>query len=197
MPDRREAGVQTTSSVRAVAGFAVTMQAIADDVERTFGALTAAQLNWKPSPQVWSIAQCLDHLMASNSTYMPIVELVLAGQKPTSIWQAVPLLPRMWGKLLIRQLSPENKRKTRTVRVFEPSSSPLGADIVARFVAHQQDMIRLIERTAQLDLEHIIITSPALGFVTYSLRDAYEIIVVHEQRHVLQAKRLLLDAETH
>jgi hypothetical protein len=189
--------VETTSSAKAVAGFAATLQAIAEDVQHTFGALTVAQLNWKPAPQVWSIAQCLDHLITSNSTYMPIVELVLAGQKPTSFWQAVPLLPRMWGRLLIKQLAPDNTRKSKTVEVFEPSSSPIGPDIVARFAAHQQQVISMMERTAQLDLEHIIITSPALGFVTYSLRDAYEIVVVHEQRHVLQAKRLLPDAQKH
>jgi len=41
-----------------------------------------------------------------------------------------------------------------------------------------------------LDLEKIVITSPALGAITYSLMDAYRIIVVHEHRHFQQAKRV-------
>jgi hypothetical protein len=41
-------------------------------------------------------------------------------------------------------------------------------------------------------VEKIVVTSPAVsaGFVTYSLLDAYRIIVVHEQRHFQQAKRV-------
>jgi hypothetical protein len=31
---------------------------IADDAQLTFGNLTAQQLNWKPSTEVWSIGQC-------------------------------------------------------------------------------------------------------------------------------------------
>jgi hypothetical protein len=45
--------------------------------------------------------------------------------------------------------------------------------------------------TSHLDLERIVITSPALSIVTYSLMDAYRVIVVHEKRHVLQAKRVM------
>ena len=45
-------------------------------------------------------------------------------------------------------------------------------------------------RTEHLDLEKIVITSPAAGVVIYSLMDAYRLIVVHEQRHFQQAKRV-------
>ena len=180
-----------TSNEGTVARLVASLHAITADVQQTFGALTAAQLNWKPAPQVWSIGQCIEHLITTNSTYFPTIEMVLAGQKPASIWQKIPWLPRMWGRLLIRQLSPEATRKTRTAKVFEPSGRAVGTDIIPRFVTHQQQVMGLLERTARLDLEHIVITSPAISFVTYSLRDAYEIIVVHEQRHVLQAKRLL------
>jgi len=45
-----------------------------------------------------------------------------------------------------------------------------------------------------LDLEKIVITSPVAAAVTYSLMDAYRIIVVHEARHFQQAKRLTEEA---
>lgn len=40
-------------------------------------------------------------------------------------------------------------------------------------------------------IERTIITSPALNFVTYSLMDAYRILVVHERRHFQQARRVI------
>jgi sulfite reductase beta subunit-like hemoprotein len=41
-----------------------------------------------------------------------------------------------------------------------------------------------------LDLEKIVITSPVAAAITYSLMDAYRLIVVHEQRHFQQARRV-------
>jgi hypothetical protein len=47
-----------------------------------------------------------------------------------------------------------------------------------------------MKSTSDLDLEKIIVTSPAASFIAYSLMDAYRIIVVHEKRHLQQAKRV-------
>lgn len=48
-----------------------------------------------------------------------------------------------------------------------------------------------MKSTEHLDLEKIVISSPVTSAVTYSLMDAYRIIVVHEQRHFQQAKRVI------
>jgi len=47
-----------------------------------------------------------------------------------------------------------------------------------------------MKATEHLDLERIIISSPVTSVVTYSLMDAYRVIVVHEHRHFQQAKRV-------
>src|SRR5688500_20391303 len=62
---------------------------IANDARRVFGGLTKEQLNWKPSAERWSVAQCFDHLITTNSGYLPIVDDVLAGQKKSSVWQKI------------------------------------------------------------------------------------------------------------
>ena len=48
-----------------------------------------------------------------------------------------------------------------------------------------------MEASRGVDLEGITITSPVSSFITYSLMDAYRIVVVHEQNHFVQAKRML------
>ena len=47
-----------------------------------------------------------------------------------------------------------------------------------------------MKATEDLDVEKIIISSPVTKLVTYSLMDAYRIIITHEQRHLLQAKKV-------
>src|SRR5687768_7268766 len=87
------------------------MTSLAEDAEITFGDLTAQQLNWKPTPDVWSIGQCFDHLITSNKTYIPEIEQVLLGKKKSTFWEAIPLLPNLSGRLLIKYLSPQSTRK--------------------------------------------------------------------------------------
>jgi len=59
-----------------------------------------------------------------------------------------------------------------------------------RFIDQQNQVIRYMKSTEDLDAEKIIISSPVTNLVTYSLMDAYRIIITHEKRHLLQAKRV-------
>lgn len=130
-------------------------------------------------------------MITANKAYIPIIEQTLTGKKQSTLWENIPLLPRLYGKLLIKYLSPQSTRKLKAPEVFKPASSSIDADIIGRFIELQKQMMLLMKRTEGFNLSRIKITSPALRFVTYSLIDGYEIIVVHEKRHVQQAERVL------
>ena len=163
---------------------------IANETKSTFGHLKPSQLNWKPGPDRWSVAQCFDHLLNSNEGYFPVIEDVLAGKKRT-LWERMPLLPGLAGKLLIKSLDPANTRKLKAPKRFEPAQSDIKGSVINDFVDQQGRIVEKMKATEDLDLEKIVITSPALAAMTYSLMDAYRIIVVHEQRHFQQAKRVM------
>ena len=167
-----------------------TINTITNEVKANFGKLSAQQLNWKPSVNEWGVAQCFDHLVTTNATYFPIFELVKNGEKKSTLWESIPWLPALWGKLLIHQLGPVYTRKMKAPKVFRPSSSAIDEDMVQRFIDQQNQLVTYIKAIENLDAEKTIITSPASKIVTYSVMDAYRIIVVHEQRHILQAKRV-------
>ena len=162
---------------------------VASDTKPTFGHLTASQLNWKPSADRWSVAQCFDHLLTTNKGYFPIIESVLAGKKQT-FWESMPVLPGLAGKLLIKSLDPASTRKLKAPKRFEPAQSDVSSSVISDFIDQQEKLIEKMRATQHLDLEKIIITSPAAAAITYSMMDAYRIIVVHEQRHFQQAKRV-------
>jgi hypothetical protein len=162
---------------------------VAADTKSTFGNLSPSQLNWKPSAERWSVGQCFDHLINSNKGYLPIVDDVLKGRKQ-SVWERMPLLPGLAGKLLIKSLNPASTRRIKAPKRFEPAQSDINASVIDDFVDQQTRIAEKMKSTEHLDLEKIVITSPALGAVTYSLMDAYRIIVVHEHRHFQQAKRV-------
>jgi hypothetical protein len=163
---------------------------VADEIARRFGPLSAVQVNWKPARDEWSIAQCLDHLVVSERPFVPIFEEIQAGRRRVRLRERVPLLPRLFGTLLINALRPDTGRKMRARPAFLPSGSDLPAGIVSTFLEQQERLRRLMTASRALDLDGIVVTSPVVGLITYSLMDAYRIVVVHEQHHLVQAMRV-------
>ena len=170
-------------------GLITAAESVANEAKNTFGRLTSAQLNWKPSAERWSVGQCFDHLLSSNKGYFPIIDSVLAGQRQT-FWQSVPVLPGVWGKLLIKSLDPVKGRKLKAPKNFQPARSDISGSVIDDFVTQQATVVEKMKATEHLDLERVIISSPVTSVVTYSLMDAYRVIVVHEHRHFQQAKRV-------
>jgi hypothetical protein len=164
---------------------------VAVETNRVFGRLSGEQVNWKPGENEWSIGQCFDHLIVSNRPFEPIFEEILAGRRRRRLWERVPLLPGVFGGLIIDALRPDSGRKVKARPAFYPSSSHIDPAIMTTFLAQQERLLRLMEASRGLDLEAITITSPVARIITYTLLDACRIIVVHEQNHFVQATRVM------
>jgi hypothetical protein len=165
---------------------------LADETKSAFGPLSPSQLNWKPSANRWSVAQCFDHLLTTNQGYFPVIDDVLAGKKRV-FWERVPLLPKLAGRFFIKVLDPASTRKLRAPKGFQPTQSDIPKSVIGEFIDQQQQLMEKMRASEHLALEKIVITSPIAAVITYSLMDAYRIIVVHQQRHFLQAKRVTQD----
>jgi hypothetical protein len=168
--------------------------ATAGNVERVFGGLRAEQLNWKPNEKSWSIAQCLEHLIITNELEFPAIENALKENYKNPFWSKIPFLSDVCGKAAIYLFKPQNPRKFKAPKSFQPSQSQISETIVPEFVAHQQELVEIFERSRDLDLRKTKIISPISDFITYSLKDAFQVLTVHEQRHFQQAERVLKEA---
>jgi hypothetical protein len=164
---------------------------VADETRRAFGHLSAAELNWKPDEGEWSIAQCYEHLVLSNRPFVPILERTIRAPRRPTLWERTPVLPGLFGRMLIRALRPDSGWKARARPAFLPSASAIEAGVIGRFLDLQDRLMQLLEATRHLDLDGLVITSPVSPIITYSLMDACRIIVVHEQNHFVQARRLV------
>lgn len=156
-----------------------------------FGALDYAKFNWSPGPDKWSIGQCLDHLVKGNDPYFAIFDSLANGTHQTTIWQRLPLLPAFWGWALYNTIKPENTRKAKAPKIFQPSLSDVPLSRLDDFCRQQTRLMDAMNKLKHLDLETTIITSPVATFITYSLWDTFEILVAHEERHLNQAERVL------
>jgi hypothetical protein len=174
-----------------LAALAAQARATSAHVQARFGPLTAAQLNWKPAPDRWSVGQCLEHILTSDGKYFPTFETVRQGRYRKTVWQRMPGLPAFFGRMLIKTIDPANTRKSKAPAVFAPTTSEVSTDIVRRFGEQQARLVEYLETGPTLDLDGTIIASPVTPIVTYSLFDAFRILVRHAQRHVQQADRVV------
>ena len=180
----------TSNQGEHLSGLISAANAINDETLAGFSDLTTQQLNWKPSADQWSVAQCFDHLVTANEAFFQIFEKVLSGEKENTFWESLPWLPAFWGKMVIKAVAPESTRRLKAPKIFQPSSSSVDGAIIRRFIDQQDRVIRYIRATEDLDLEKIKISSPVTNLITYSLMDAYRIIITYEKRHFLQAMRV-------
>ncbi len=168
-----------------------TLDEIAKQVQLHFGNMDTAALNWKPSPDAWSIAQVLDHIMVSDSTYYPQFDALLAGTHRQTWYMKIRFISRFWGARLIKDAGPVISKKFKNPAVFSPSQSALPADILNRFAAHQKQMKEYFMKLQSFDPQITILYSPVTKLITYNLADLFQILLGHQQRHIGQALRVL------
>lgn len=169
-----------------------TLQEVTTEARAAFGNLSAEELNRKPLDGGWSVAQCLDHLITINTLYFPLLDSMRSGPPTPTTWERFSPLSGIFGRLLIKTLSPDSTRKVKTARKAHPSASAIDAGIIDRFTDHQDALIQRVRGVSPgVNHEKTIVTSPLAGFVTYSLADCLTLLAVHEQRHLAQAKRVL------
>ena len=158
---------------------------------QSFSSLSPHQLNWKPTPSIWSIAENIEHLIVVNGSYFPLLENVKNGLYKKPMVALIPGYARMIGKIVLKAVEPERKKKMKTFPVWEPKKSQITEQILEQFAEHQDSLKKFIQNHAELVDRNIIISSPVNRNVVYHLPVAFEIIVTHELRHYHQAKEVM------
>jgi len=166
-------------------------ETIIGDARTLFDPLDERQLNWKPAADSWSVAQCLEHLISINREYFPVFDRILKGDYRKTLLHRLPFLSVMFGRMMVKALSPNSHQKFKAPSSARPSSSSFGPQVVGRFITHQRETLAKMKSLQEYDLAKIVITSPFASVVVYSLLDTFRLIVAHERRHFAQAQRVM------
>jgi len=163
-----------------------------NDVARAVaGDLTETQLNWKPSPGQWSVAQCLEHLAVATQGFDRYFSAALTRAKSKSPNTNPPAYkPTRMGGWLAKHVAPESPRKLRAPKMFRPADASTIQGSLQIFLAEQQKFIDFVGQCQDLDYNKTRIRSPVTPLIRYSLADAFVITVLHAQRHLAQARRV-------
>jgi hypothetical protein len=152
--------------------------------------LSESQLNWTPSPERWSVAQCLDHLAVTGGQFKNYFSGAIAqGREKWPTTAPVAYKPSFVGAWLIKQVVPEATRKVTAPKVFRPSTSAI-ADPLGKFLNQQEDFLSFVTQAEGVDYNKVRLRSPVTPLMRYSLADAFVVTVVHGWRHLEQARRV-------
>ena len=95
-----------------------------------------------------------------------------------------------YGVSIHEFLTEQTQKKIKTFPIWEPEQLEETPNILNRFLQHQSALIVEFEACASLLPQNPVLYSPASKMIFYHLGTAFEIILSHEKRHLLQAERL-------
>jgi hypothetical protein len=165
------------------------LQAVSEDTQKTFGNLSAEQINWKPGADGWSVGQCFEHLIKTNESFYGELEKIAGGSRKNSFLEKYSPLSSFFGNLLVNSLKKDTRKfKAPSQKIVPPSE--IDRNIIEIFASHQAELIGKIKSTENSDWQKIKITSPFMKLMTYKLADGFRVVVEHEKRHLRQATRV-------
>lgn len=166
---------------------------ISEVVEARFLPLTNQQLNSTVLPG-WSIAQCIEHLNRYNNFYLPEImsavdssQQYLADHEITSTWI---------GRKSIAMMNPSNTKKQSTFKRMNPESSVFDKSVLTEFLQHQRDIMTILNKAQGVNVNAKKVPVEFFKLLKMTIAEALQFVVVHEQRHIGQALRVLASIET-
>ena len=114
--------------------------------------LNAEQARWKPAPDRWSVAECLDHLIATSRPYL--IDLAAKVEKARAKGVLRDREPkRGWlGSWFINSLEPPPKRKFKALQPFVPATGPGIAAVMEEYHSHKKRWDEISVDSIGLDL---------------------------------------------
>jgi len=164
-------------------------------IQDVFSNLRSDQLNWKPDPDSWSILECMEHITLTNKIYQ---ERMKEGIQRGVAKKKIPkktFRSGFLGNLGVKAMRPNSKNqiknKMKTFKFLIPEFSSLDkSTTIESFLINLNGLKELLDKSAQVNLQRIKITSLAGNLVRFRLGDAFRFIIAHTQRHILQARKL-------
>ena len=158
--------------------------------------LSDTQANWRPAPDRWSIAQCMDHLnLTTGLLIAPLTAAIITARSKGALASG-PFRYGFIARWFLKALAPRGSKPVPAPKLYRPSSSLLECtSVVSRFREVQKSCIAVAESADGLDLARIRIASPALALMRFPLGIWLLATASHMLRHLNQAKDVRAHAQ--
>ena len=174
------------------------LDATGRDAASLVNGLTEDLGRWRQGTDVWSVAECIDHLAVADRVYLRSMAEPARRAREQQRMRRKPALPGLIGGWFAKSLEPPVKvlRKLKAPRLIRPHIGPLLADAYRDFTTAHDDVRAFLRANADLDLADITFPNPFIRGVRFSLATGFHVIASHERRHLWQGWRARQAAES-
>jgi hypothetical protein len=175
--------------------FRAQFEALSTDAGALVAALSDPQFTWSPAPDVWSVAQCIEHLNVTARIYLPALDEGIASAIRAGVYGNGPYTYNVLGRLMVRSMEPPPLFRFKAPVIFAPPAAAQPqrgrGEIMAGFRGYQVQYIDRLRQANGVDLAKAKVVSPVNRFLHISLGSGFALQIAHERRHLWQARQLL------
>jgi DinB superfamily len=154
--------------------------------------LSDAQLNWRPRPDSWSVAECLQHLNVSVRHTLPAFDRAISEARAKGKTGTGPFTYGWFSRWMVASMEPPPKRRMGTFKIFAlPSGGTYrGADVLDEFLTVRDELARRVRESDGLDLAKVRVISPVNRLLRLPLGAYLAFVIAHDRRHLWQARQV-------
>lgn len=150
---------------------------------------TDTELNKRLTNESWSVLECLAHLNLYGNFYLPEIkhQIQKSNTKNELVFKSGLL-----GNYFAKSMLPKEKlNKIKAFKSMNPIHSSLSKTTVANFIDQQKQLLTLLTEAQNVNLNKVKISISIAKFIKLKLGDTFRFVIYHNERHVLQAKKIL------
>lgn len=169
----------------------LTMTEEAIDKAKKLKQLSERELNFKESPDRWSILECLEHLNRYGDFYLPEIERSILQSRSKEI---PPFKSGVIGNWFANLMKAKNGKivKMKTPVDKNPTGSRLTSLTIDRFLKQEEMLRNLLNQARLVDLTNTKVPISLTKFIRLRLGDTLRFFIYHIERHIIQAENVKL-----
>ncbi len=173
-----------TTTTALLADLTQRTQQVLDDA-RKLKTLDSKALNKKANADSWNALECLEHLCRYGDFYIPeITKCLDAASKKTADNFNSGLLGNYFAKTML-----PGAKGMKTFKAMNPAGTTVRENVIETFIKQQEAILDIIARCSYYDLTKIKTSISISNLIKLRLGDTLRVVVYHNQRHMVQAKR--------
>ena len=152
--------------------------------------LSEAQFNWRPAPELWSIAQNLNHLNVGDLQVLPAFDRAIEQGRSQGKLSTGPFRYGWLSRMAIASMEPPPRMRMKTPIKGSAGEDHRAAQVLAEFTRVRDLLAERIHRSDGLDLARIRTISPVNRLLRLPLGAYFAFILAHNRRHLWQGRQL-------
>ncbi len=151
--------------------------------------LSEKELQQKRTDKSWSALECIEHLNLYAVFYNQEIKRCIekSSTKTNSEFKSGYL----GNKFALDMLPKEGMKTMNTFKSKNPKYSKLKVNnVLTCFIAFQSELLILLESAKKVDLTAVK-TAITLPLLKFRLGDTFRFVIYHNERHIVQAKKVL------